>query len=263
MDIFVDNLVQVWDDGGDGIVALDGISHQFRSSKLTCLLGPSGCGKSTLVQVVGGIEKATSGTIRIVDPANPSAPSARPGQRSVMMWQNLNLFPWRNVIDNVTFGPEMLGVGKDARYERARELIALVGLKHFELKQCSQLSGGMRQRVALARALAADPEVLLMDEPLSALDALTRATLQDELIRIVASTGATVLMVTHDVDEAVLLSDRVVMMTNGPAATIGDVLEVDLPRPRERLALVSNARYVHLRARVLEFLYHRQAKKAA
>src|SRR5436305_1691072 len=153
MDIFVNNLVQIWDDQGGGILALDGINHHFRSEKFTCLLGPSGCGKSTLVQILGGIEKATSGATRIVDPANPSVPSARPGQRSVMMWQNLNLFPWRNVIDNVTFGPEMLGVAKDVRYERARDLIALVGLKHFELKQCSQLSGGMRQRVALARAL--------------------------------------------------------------------------------------------------------------
>jgi len=114
-----------------------------------------------------------------------------------------------------------------------------------------------------ARALAIEPKVLLLDEPFGALDALTRATLQDELIRIVGSTGTTVLMVTHDVDEAVLLSDRVVMMTNGPAATIGEVLEVDLPRPRERLALAANSRYIHLRARVLEFLYHRQAKRAA
>src|SRR4051794_16481499 len=158
MDIIVRNLSQVWGEGPDALTALENVSHRFRSGRLTCLLGPSGCGKSTLVQIVGGIEKATSGTIRIVDPANPSAPSARPGQRSVMMWQNLNLFPWRNVIDNVTFGPEMLGVTKDARYHRARELIALVGLKHFELKQCSQLSGGMRQRVALARAL-------IMDQP--------------------------------------------------------------------------------------------------
>src|SRR3954469_13721516 len=106
MDIFVDNLVQVWDDGGDGIVALDGVTHHFRSGRLTCLLGPSGCGKSTLVQIVGGIERATSGTIRIVDPNAPGGPSAKPGQCSVMMWQNLNLFPWRNVIDNVAFGLE-------------------------------------------------------------------------------------------------------------------------------------------------------------
>jgi len=121
----------------------------------------------------------------------------------------------------------------------------------------------MKQRVGIARALAIEPKMLLLDEPFGALDALTRATLQDELIRIVGSTGTTVLMVTHDVDEAVLLSDRVVMMTNGPAATIGEVLEVDLPRPRERLALAANSRYIHLRARVLEFLYHRQAKRAA
>jgi nitrate/nitrite transport system ATP-binding protein len=126
-----------------------------------------------------------------------------------------------------------------------------------------ELSGGMKQRVGIARALAIEPKVLLLDEPFGALDALTRATLQDELIRIVADTGATALMVTHDVDEAVLLSDRVVMMTNGPAATIGEILTVDLPRPRDRLALASNARYIHLRARVLEFLYQKQFKAAA
>jgi nitrate/nitrite transport system ATP-binding protein len=130
-------------------------------------------------------------------------------------------------------------------------------------KRPNELSGGMKQRVGIARALAIEPKVLLLDEPFGALDALTRATLQDELIRIVAETGATTIMVTHDVDEAVLLSDRVVMMTNGPAATIGEILEVDLPRPRERLALAANARYIHLRSRVLEFLYQKQFKAAA
>ena len=252
MDIFVDNLVQVWDDGGDGIVALDGISHHFRSGKLTCLLGPSGCGKSTLVQIVGGIEKATSGNIRIVDPANPSAPSARPGQRSVMMWQNLNLFPWRNVIDNVAFGPEMLGVGKDARYERARELIALVGLKHFELKQCSQLSGGMRQRVALARALIMDHPILLMDEPFAALDAQTKIVMQEELARIFELTRKTIMFVTHAIDEAILLGDEVVVMTARPGR-IKEVIKVDLPRPRSQ-DLVNTTEFGELYDRILHLI---------
>src|SRR5262249_37207969 len=171
MDIFVDSLIQVFDDGRDGIVALDGITHHFRSGKLTCLLGPSGCGKTTLAQIIGGIERATRGTIRIVKPQQPNSQSARPGECSVMMWQNLNLFPWRNVIDNVAFGPEMSGVPREKRYERARELIVLVGLKHFENKSCSQLSGGMRQRVALARALVMDRPILLMVKPFAELDA--------------------------------------------------------------------------------------------
>src|SRR5205085_9103494 len=142
--------------------------------------------------------------------------------------------------------------------KRARDALELVGLSHAEHKYPHEISGGMKQRVGIARALAIEPKVLLLDEPFGALDALTRATLQDELMRIVEKTGATVLMVTHDVDEAVLLSDRVVMMTNGPAARIGEVLAVDLERPRERLALAHDARFMELRAGVLEFLYKKQ-----
>src|SRR5207237_5380291 len=144
---------------------------------------------------------------------------------------------------------------------RTHAALELVGLAHAEHKYPHEISGGMKQRVGIARALAIEPKVLLLDEPFGALDALTRATLQDELMRIVASTGATVLMVTHDVDEAVLLSDRVVMMTNGPQATIGDIVEVDLPRPRQRLALAHGARFMALRAEVLEFLCARPAPR--
>src|SRR5258706_578769 len=143
--------------------------------------------------------------------------------------------------------------------KRTHEALDLVGLTDAAHKYPHEISGGMKQRVGIARALAIEPKVLLLDEPFGALDALTRATLQDELMRIVEKTGATVLMVTHDVDEAVLLSDRVVMMTNGPAATIGEVLRVDLPRPRERLALAHDPRFMELRAKVLEFLYDKQA----
>ncbi|MFD2183310.1 ABC transporter ATP-binding protein [Rhodoplanes azumiensis] len=231
MDIFVENLVQVWDDGGDGVRALDGITHRFRSGTLTCLLGPSGCGKSTLAQIVGGIETATSGTIRIVDPKTPGAAPAKPGQCSVMMWQSLNLFPWRNVIDNVAFGPEMAGVPREARYARARELIALVGLRNFEEKACSQLSGGMRQRVALARALIMDRPILLMDEPFAALDAQTKIVMQEELTRIFERLRNTILFVTHAIDEAILLGDEVVVMTARPGR-VKEVIVIDLPRPR-------------------------------
>ena len=146
---------------------------------------------------------------------------------------------------------------------RTRKALELVGLAHAADKHPEEISGGMKQRVGIARALAMEPKVLLLDEPFGALDALTRAHLQDELMAIVAKTGSTVVMVTHDVDEAVLLSDRIVMMTNGPAATIGGMLEVDLPKPRERLALATNPRYIECRREVLEFLYQRQAKKAA
>jgi len=232
MDIHVENLVQIWDDGGDGIVALEGISHHFRSQKLTCVLGPSGCGKSTLVQIVGGIETASGGTIRIVDPARPGE-VARPGERSVMMWQNLNLFPWRNVLDNVAFGLEMAGVPRRERYARAAEMIATVGLKGFEHKQCSQLSGGMRQRVALARALIMDQPILLMDEPFAALDAQTKIVMQEELARTFERTKKTILFVTHAIDEAILLGDEVVVMTARPGR-IKEVIPIDLPRPRSQ-----------------------------
>jgi nitrate/nitrite transport system ATP-binding protein len=151
----------------------------------------------------------------------------------------------------------------DKRKERTHAALDLVGLSHAEHKYPHQISGGMKQRVGIARALAIEPKMLLLDEPFGALDALTRATLQDELMRIVGQTGATVLMVTHDVDEAVMLSDRVVMMTNGPAARIGEILEVDLPRPRNRLALAHDAKFMELRAAVLEFLYDKQVRRKA
>jgi NitT/TauT family transport system ATP-binding protein len=252
MDIFVDELVQIWDDGADGIVALDGITHHFPSGKLTCLLGPSGCGKSTLAQIVGGIERATRGTIRIVDPANPSQSSARLGDSSVMMWQSLNLFPWRNVIDNVAFGPEMAGVSRKQRYEHARELISLVGLKGFEEKQCSQLSGGMRQRVALARALIMDRPILLMDEPFAALDAQTKIVMQEELARIFELTRKTILFVTHAIDEAILLGDEVVVMTARPGR-VKEVIKINLPRPRTQ-ELINSPEFGELYDRILHLI---------
>src|SRR5262249_47140351 len=153
MDVVVDNVTQVWGGGSRAeVVALDRFSHRFGSGRFSCLLGPSGCGKSTLVQIVGGLEAATSGTVRIEGPAPPGVARAL-GADSVMVWQNLNLFPWRSVIDNVAFGLEVRGVAREARYANARALIASVGLRGFENHRPGQLSGGMRQRVALARAL--------------------------------------------------------------------------------------------------------------
>ena len=215
MEIIVDNLVQIWDDGRDGVLALDGFSHHFKSGRLTCLLGPSGCGKSTLAQIVGGTEQATSGQIRIIDPNAPTEAPASIGERSIMMWQNLNLFPWRNVIDNVAFGLEMKGVPRAERHARANELLTTVGLKNFEYKMCSQLSGGMRQRVALARALIMDQPILLMDEPFAALDAMTRDDMQLLLADVWRATRKTVIYVTHNVAEAVYLADRVVVLDDG------------------------------------------------
>ena len=252
MDIVVENLTQVWGEGVDAVTALDSVSHHFRSGRLTCLLGPSGCGKSTLVQIIGGIEPATAGRIRIVDPSRPTAPPAKPGERSVMMWQNLNLFPWRNVIDNVAFGLEMDGVPRAARYARAKELLATVGLKNFEYKACHQLSGGMRQRVALARALVMNRPILLMDEPFAALDAQTKIVMQEELTRVFEQMRKTIVFVTHAIDEAILLGDEVVVMTARPGK-IKEVIPIELPRPRSQ-ELVNSPEFGVLYDRILHLI---------
>jgi len=238
----------------DSFVALTGIDLQMRKGEFVTLIGHSGCGKSTLLNLVAGLTKPSAGTVLLAGKHVDG-----PGPDRGVVFQNHSLLPWLTCFGNVYLAVER--VFSDRRKERTHEALELVGLSHAEHKYPHEISGGMKQRVGIARALAIEPKVLLLDEPFGALDALTRATLQDELMRIVQKTGATVLMVTHDVDEAVLLSDRVAMMTNGPAARIGELLEVDLPRPRERLALAHDARFMELRARVLEFLYEKQAHK--
>ena len=231
MDVSVENVTQAWPGRGDEpVVALENFSHRFASRRFSCLLGPSGCGKSTLVQIIGGLEAATEGNVRIVDPARPDV--MRPlGADSVMVWQTLNLFPWRSVIDNIAFGLEMQGVSKTQRHERAKSLIASVGLAGFEQYLPGQLSGGMRQRVALARALIMERPIMLMDEPFGALDAQTKIVMQEELLRVFDQTQKTIIFVTHAIEEAILLADEIIVMTARPGR-IKEVLQVDLPRPR-------------------------------
>jgi nitrate/nitrite transport system ATP-binding protein len=183
-----------------------------------------------------------------------------------VVFQNHSLLPWLTCYENIHLGVERVFGRTETRArlrERTLDALALVGLTSAEGKRPHEISGGMKQRVGIARALAMQPKVLLMDEPFGALDALTRAHLQDELLKIVAATKSTVVMVTHDVDEAVLLSDRIVMLTNGPAATIGEIEEVGLERPRDRVALAQDPRYTAHRSAVLEFLYRKQAHPAA
>jgi NitT/TauT family transport system ATP-binding protein len=231
MDVSVENVTHVWPGRDDeGVVALDNVSHRFASRRFSCLLGPSGCGKSTLAQIIGGLETATEGSVRILDPTRPDV--ARPlGADSVMVWQTLNLFPWRSVIDNVAFGLEMQSIPRTQRYERARALIASVGLAGFEGHLPGQLSGGMRQRVALARALIMERPIMLMDEPFAALDAQTKIVMQEELLRVFDQTPKTIIFVTHAIEEAILLGDEIIVMTARPGR-IKEVLRVDLPRPR-------------------------------
>jgi nitrate/nitrite transport system ATP-binding protein len=235
--------------------ALRDINLKVARGEFVTLIGHSGCGKSTLLNLISGLLKATSGAL-ICD----NREIAAPGPERAVVFQNHSLLPWLSCFENVhlaverVFGPSESRAQLKARTQAALEL---VGMGHASTKRPHEISGGMKQRVGIARALAMEPKVLLLDEPFGALDALTRAHLQDELLKIVARTRSTVLMVTHDVDEAVLLSDRIVMMTNGPAATIGEILSVELPRPRNRVELAEDARYVHYRKEVLDFLYTR------
>jgi nitrate/nitrite transport system ATP-binding protein len=234
--------------------ALTGIDLTIQRGEFVTLIGHSGCGKSTLLNLVAGLLAPTAGALILAE-----REIGGPGPDRGVVFQNHSLLPWLTCFENVHLAVER--VFDSNRKEKTAAALELVGLTHASHKYPHEISGGMKQRVGIARALAMEPKMLLLDEPFGALDALTRATLQDELMRIVERTGSTVLMVTHDVDEAVLLSDRVVMMTNGPAARIGDVLEVSLPRPRERLTLAHDARFMELRAKVLEFLYEKQAHK--
>jgi nitrate/nitrite transport system ATP-binding protein len=242
-------------------VALKDVNLSIREGEFVTLIGHSGCGKSTLLNLVAGLLTATRGVLLCA-----GREIAGPGPDRGVVFQNHSLLPWLTCAENIYLAVERVFGDTESKAQlKARTLKALdlVQLAHAANKRPNEISGGMKQRVGIARALSMEPKVLLLDEPFGALDALTRAHLQDELLKIVAKTKSTVLMVTHDVDEAVLLSDRIVMMTNGPAATIGDIVEVDLARPRDRLALVNDSRYHHLRGRVLEFLYQKQLRPAA
>jgi nitrate/nitrite transport system ATP-binding protein len=237
--------------------ALRDISLTIARGEFVSLIGHSGCGKSTLLNLVAGLLKPSSGVLLL-----GNREIREPGPDRAVVFQSHSLLPWMSCFDNVHLAVESVFGGKEKRAAlkaRTEAALALVGLAHAAHKRPAEISGGMKQRVGIARALAMEPKMLLLDEPFGALDALTRARLQDELMRIVAATGTTVLMVTHDVDEAVLLSDRIVMMTNGPAATIGEVLDVKLPRPRDRLDMAHDARYLECREAVLQFLYRKQA----
>ena len=259
--LHIENVGMTFEKRGKRFEALRDISLGVNAGEFVSLIGHSGCGKSTLLNLVAGLLAPTEGFLLL-----SNKEIAGPGPERAVVFQNHSLLPWLTCAGNVHLAVERVFGATGSKAElavRTRKALELVGLAHAADKHPEEISGGMKQRVGIARALAMEPKVLLLDEPFGALDALTRAHLQDELMAIVAKTGSTVVMVTHDVDEAVLLSDRIVMMTNGPAATIGGVLEVDIPKPRDRLAMATHPRYIDCRREVLEFLYQRQAKKAA
>ncbi|HCE3244205.1 TPA: ABC transporter ATP-binding protein [Vibrio parahaemolyticus] len=238
-------------------IALKNVDLQINKGEFVSLIGHSGCGKSTVLNLVAGLHMPTDGGV-IVD----GREVAGPGPDRAVVFQNHSLLPWLTVYQNVELAVKQIAgkMGKAWIQEQVNHYLELIQMQHAAHKKPDEISGGMKQRVGIARALALQPKVLLMDEPFGALDALTRAHLQDALMKIQAELNNTVIMITHDVDEAVLLSDKIVMMTNGPAATIGEVLEVNLPRPRERVALADDAQYQKCRQAVLKFLYEKQSK---
>ncbi len=257
----IENVQMVFETRQGPFVALQGIDLDIRQGEVVALIGHSGCGKSTLLNLIAGLTLPSNGALLCA-----GREIAGPGPDRGVVFQNHSLLPWLSCYGNVYLAVERVFGENEKRAqlrERTENALALVGLSHAMHKRPSEISGGMKQRVGIARALAMEPKVLLLDEPFGALDALTRANLQDELTRILTEKGSTCVMVTHDVDEAVLLADRIVMMTNGPAATIGQVLEVNLPRPRDRLVLAERPEYMQARAAVHKFLYQRQNRTAA
>ena len=260
----IQHVAQTFKTSKGNFPALRNINLTVAKGEFVALIGHSGCGKSTLLNLIAGLTIPTQGHLIC---ANREI--SGPGPERAVVFQNHSLLPWLTCFENVYLGVERVFghnnlVDRKTKEDKA-QLIArtqaaleMVGLSQAAQKRPGEISGGMKQRVGIARALAMEPQVLLMDEPFGALDALTRAKLQDELLTIVTNTQSTVVMVTHDVDEAVLLSDKIVMMTNGPSATIGEVLKVNLPRPRSRVALADDTAYLGYRKAVIDFLYTRQ-----
>jgi len=251
----IDHVDKVFTRGSTQSEVLKDINLTVEKGDYVSIIGHSGCGKSTLLNIVAGLTNATQGGVLLEGREVNS-----PGPDRAVVFQNHSLLPWLTVYDNVRLGVDKVFGKTKSRAERDEWVLHnlnLVQMTYAKDKRPSEISGGMKQRVGIARALAMEPKVLLLDEPFGALDALTRAHLQDSVMALHQKLNNTVMMITHDVDEAVLLSNRIVMMTNGPSARIGEVLEVPLPNPRKRLDLVSNPIYLKCRQRVLEFLYER------
>ena len=256
----IDHVGITFQRGGASTEVLRDVNLKIEKGEYVSIIGHSGCGKSTVLNIVAGLLRASKGGVLLEGKEVNS-----PGPDRAVVFQNHSLLPWLTVWENIELAVNKVFRGKKSRAERRdwiRHNLDLVHMAHASNKRPHEISGGMKQRVGIARALAMEPKVLLLDEPFGALDALTRAHLQDSLMEIHGRLGNAVIMITHDVDEAVLLSDRIVMMTNGPSATVGEILKVDLERPRRRLELVEDPTYTHARAEVLEFLYARHAKPA-
>ncbi|MCP9839225.1 ATP-binding cassette domain-containing protein [Synechococcus sp. J7-Johnson] len=255
--LVIDGVSKVYPTPNGPYTVLDDVHLEVREGEFICVIGHSGCGKSTLLDMVSGFREPTTGQVRL-----ESEPIVEPGPDRMVVFQNYCLLPWLSAYDNIALAvnnvfPEL------KRNGQARALVekhlAMVGLTEAAAKKPGSLSGGMKQRVSIARALALQPKVLVLDEPFGALDPITREELQEELLKIWAEHKVTVLMITHDIDEALFLADRVVMMTNGPAAKIGEILDLPFPQPRDRARLMELPEYFDYRNRALDFLYRRFA----
>jgi len=235
---------------------LENINLEISQGEFVCVIGHSGCGKSTLLNMVSGFATPSAGQVLL-----EGKPITRPGPDRMVVFQGYALLPWLSAYDNVHLAIDAVNprMPENEKREIAMQHLAMVGLTEAADKKITQISGGMKQRVAIARALAIRPEVLILDEPFGALDAITKEELQEELLQIWNTQKCTVLMITHDIDEALFLADRLVMMTNGPAASIGEILSIDFARPRSREEIMEDPRYYELRNAALDFLYHRFA----
>ena len=246
--------------GKEPLTVFEDVTFGLERGEFVCIIGHSGCGKSTILNILAGLDTSSQGVV-IMDGREVAGPSLDRG----VVFQNYSLLPWLSALKNVTFAvharwPEW---SKEQVLEHSYKYLKLVGLANgAEHRKPSQLSGGMRQRVSIARTFAIQPKLLLMDEPFGALDALTRGTIQDELLKIWSGSGQTVFMITHDVDEAILLADRILLMTNGPQAHVAESVIVDIPRPRERSTIIHDPGYYPIRNHLVEFLVHRSKELA-
>ena len=254
--LVVDNLSKVYPTKSGDYTVLDQVNLTVSEGEFVCVIGHSGCGKSTLLDMVSGFRQPSSGEVRL-----QGKQITQPGPDRMVVFQNYSLLPWKTAFENVYLAVNSVYPDKPKKDKEdiVHKHLAMVGLEEAANKKPGQLSGGMKQRVSIARALAIYPQVLILDEPFGALDAITKEELQEELLQIWTEHRVTVLMITHDIDEALFLADRVVMMTNGPAAKIGEILDIPFPRPRVRTQIMEDPHYYTLRNQALDFLFSRFA----
>ncbi|WP_448532655.1 nitrate ABC transporter ATP-binding protein [Parathermosynechococcus lividus] len=250
----LEQVSKVYPTSNGPFTVLTDITLDIQAGEFICVIGHSGCGKTTLLNMVSGFVRPTTGEVRLKGQLIKD-----PGPDRMVVFQNYALLPWLTAADNIYLAVDAVWPQKSHPQKMAivREHLAMVGLADAAQKYPSQLSGGMKQRVAIARALAIRPEILILDEPFGALDAITKEELQEELLNIWQEHRCTVLMITHDIDEALFLADRVVMMTNGPEARIGEIMTIPFVRPRDRERILEDPTYYELRNNALDFLYHR------